>query len=76
MNKRNPFTNLSFENKVALATGAGSGIGLATAKGFAEAGASVVLADNHASKHGVLGLTKIAALEYASRGRFQLQRAN
>jgi NAD(P)-dependent dehydrogenase (short-subunit alcohol dehydrogenase family) len=37
--------NLSFENKVALVTGAGSGIGLATAKAFAEAGASVVLAD-------------------------------
>ncbi len=39
--------NLSFENKVALVTGAGSGIGLATAKAFAEAGASVVLADYH-----------------------------
>jgi NAD(P)-dependent dehydrogenase (short-subunit alcohol dehydrogenase family) len=38
--------NLSFENKVALVTGAGSGIGLATAKAFAEAGAAVVLADN------------------------------
>jgi NAD(P)-dependent dehydrogenase (short-subunit alcohol dehydrogenase family) len=37
--------NLSFENKVALVTGAGSGIGLATAKAFANAGASVVLAD-------------------------------
>src|SRR5436305_14396872 len=37
--------NLSFENKVALVTGAGSGMGLATAKAFAEAGASVVLAD-------------------------------
>lgn len=37
--------NLSFENKVALVTGAGSGMGLATAKAFAEAGAAVVLAD-------------------------------
>jgi len=37
--------NISFENQVALVTGAGSGMGLATAKAFAEAGASVVLAD-------------------------------
>jgi NAD(P)-dependent dehydrogenase (short-subunit alcohol dehydrogenase family) len=37
--------NISFENKVALVTGAASGLGLATAKAFAEAGASVVLAD-------------------------------
>ena len=37
--------NISFENKVALVTGAGSGLGLATAKAFAEAGASVALAD-------------------------------
>ena len=35
----------SFEGKVALVTGAGSGIGLATARGFAEVGAAVVLAD-------------------------------
>jgi len=37
--------NISFENKVALVTGAGSGLGLATAQAFAEAGASVALAD-------------------------------
>ncbi len=37
--------NISFEGKVALVTGAASGLGLATAKAFAEAGASVVLAD-------------------------------
>ena len=37
--------NISFENKVALVTGAGSGRGLATARAFAEAGASVALAD-------------------------------
>jgi NAD(P)-dependent dehydrogenase (short-subunit alcohol dehydrogenase family) len=37
--------NISFENKVALVTGAGSGLGWATAKAFAESGAAVVLAD-------------------------------
>ena len=37
--------NISFEGKVALVTGAASGLGLATAKAFAESGASVVLAD-------------------------------
>ena len=34
-----------FQGQVALITGAGSGMGLATAQGFAEAGAAVVLAD-------------------------------
>jgi len=37
--------NLGFENKVALITGAGSGMGLAAAQAFAAEGAAVVLAD-------------------------------
>ena len=38
-----------FEGKVALVTGAGGGIGLATASAFAEAGASVIVADSNAT---------------------------
>jgi NAD(P)-dependent dehydrogenase (short-subunit alcohol dehydrogenase family) len=37
--------NPSFDNQVALVTGAASGIGLATAQAFAQAGAAVALAD-------------------------------
>src|SRR5206468_6329032 len=37
--------NLSFQNKVALVTGAGSRMGLVTARAFAKAGAAVALAD-------------------------------
>jgi len=36
---------ITFEDKVALVTGAASGLGLATARAFAEAGAAVALAD-------------------------------
>jgi NAD(P)-dependent dehydrogenase (short-subunit alcohol dehydrogenase family) len=54
--------NISFENKVALVTGAGSGLGLATAKAFAESGASVVLADWHEQA------ARSAAEELTARG--------
>ena len=57
-----------FSGQVAMITGAGSGMGLATAKAFAQAGASVVLVDMHqgvikaadeleAAGHNVLALT-------------------
>src|ERR1700691_3263752 len=53
---------ISFENKVALVTGAASGLGLATAKAFAAAGASVVLADWNEKE------VQAAAIELASKG--------
>jgi NAD(P)-dependent dehydrogenase (short-subunit alcohol dehydrogenase family) len=54
--------NISFEEKVALVTGAGSGLGLATVKAFAESGASVVLADWHEES------VRSAAAELAAKG--------
>lgn len=39
---------ISFENKVAIVTGAAMGMGLSAAKMFAEAGAAVVLSDHNA----------------------------
>src|SRR5439155_211498 len=64
-----------FDGKVALVAGASRGIGAATARAFAEAGASVAgvsafttLAAYVAGKAGIIGLTKVAALDYADRG--------
>jgi len=54
--------NITFENKVAIVTGAGSGLGLATAKAFALSGASVVLADSDSET------VNAAANELKSRG--------
>src|SRR6266700_626748 len=42
----------AFDGKVALVTGAGGGIGLATAEDFAKAGASVILADRDEQRIG------------------------
>src|SRR4051812_7560002 len=51
-----------FEGQVVLVTGAGGGIGLATARAFAEAGASVIVVDNDAA------LLRTAADELRSAG--------
>lgn len=56
---------LSFHNKVALVTGASSGMGLATARAFAEAGTAVALADRD---EGALG----AAVEHLKGSGFQV----
>ena len=53
---------ISFENKVALVTGAASGLGFATAKAFAEAGASVVLADRRERE------VRASAMELSNKG--------
>jgi NAD(P)-dependent dehydrogenase (short-subunit alcohol dehydrogenase family) len=54
--------NISFENQVALITGAGSGLGLATARAFAASGASVALADWNENS------VRIAAEELTAQG--------
>lgn len=59
---------MSLEGKVAVITGAGSGIGLATARLFVQRGAAVVLAERDEEK----GSTAAAALE-AAGGRVFFQ---
>jgi NAD(P)-dependent dehydrogenase (short-subunit alcohol dehydrogenase family) len=54
--------NFSFANQVALVTGAASGIGLATARAFAEAGAAVTMADINA------GAARAAAEDLVAAG--------
>jgi NAD(P)-dependent dehydrogenase (short-subunit alcohol dehydrogenase family) len=51
----------TFENKVALVTGAASGMGLATARAFAEAGASVALADRNGKAVQAIAAELVAA---------------
>jgi NAD(P)-dependent dehydrogenase (short-subunit alcohol dehydrogenase family) len=59
--------NWSFNDKVALVTGAASGMGLATARAFAEAGAAVALADVHESAVRSAAEELVSAGEYSSR---------
>jgi NAD(P)-dependent dehydrogenase (short-subunit alcohol dehydrogenase family) len=54
--------DISFDGKVALVTGAASGLGLATARAFANSGASVALADWHE------GAVRAAADEMTAQG--------
>ena len=56
-----------FTDQVALVTGASSGIGLATARGFGEAGAAVMLADiNEKALAAASADLKAAGLEAAA----------
>jgi short chain dehydrogenase len=55
-----------FKGQVALVTGAAMGMGLATARAFAESGASVVLADLNGDRAAPLGLRRSGVLQLVS----------
>ena len=55
--------NISFEGKVALVTGTGFGLGVATAKAFAQSGASVVLSDSNEKE------VQAAAKDFTDQGQ-------
>jgi hypothetical protein len=65
---------LDFTGKVALVTGAASGMGLAAAQAFAEAGAAVVMADYSNSKvrsPNIGRLSRAGLFRLGIRGRFR-----
>ncbi|MBI3229269.1 MAG: SDR family oxidoreductase [Burkholderiales bacterium] len=64
--------NYNFSGKVVLITGAGGGIGRASALAFAQMGASLMLSDINEvaglETYAVVGMTKSAAAEYGRAG--------
>jgi NAD(P)-dependent dehydrogenase (short-subunit alcohol dehydrogenase family) len=62
---RSVFLSLKFEIPALLATGGGSIVNMSSTAGVEAVGG---LAGYVSAKHGVIGLTKTAALEYADRG--------